>query len=206
LIEKLHVDELVVERCRVAAGSIADQVEFWTRGDTTVSVERTVARLLGVDGVDAHDVPLPNVLVDQLVRAGKTGDGLFYWMGNAALATGLSPQEIALTAARDELDITSFEPRGSSQGTHALEQAVDAGIARIDRTRISRDSRFGATPRGPQPWLYLIVATGNIYEDVVQARSAACQGADIIAVIRSTAQSLLDYMPYGPTIEGFGGT
>ncbi|MDR0967056.1 MAG: lysine 5,6-aminomutase subunit alpha, partial [Myxococcales bacterium] len=31
-------------------------------------------------------------------------------------------------------------------------------------------------------------------------------GADIIAVIRSTAQSLLDYVPHGATTEGFGGT
>jgi beta-lysine 5,6-aminomutase alpha subunit len=50
------------------------------------------------------------------------------------------------------------------------------------------------------------VATGNIYEDIVQAQAAARQGADVIAVIRSTAQSLLDYVPYGPTTEGFGGT
>ncbi len=56
------------------------------------------------------------------------------------------------------------------------------------------------------PWLYVIVATGNIYEDIVQAQAAARQGADVIAVIRSTAQSLLDYVPYGPTTEGFGGT
>ena len=28
----------------------------------------------------------------------------------------------------------------------------------------------------------------------------------MIAVIRSTAQSLLDYVPYGATTEGFGGT
>ena len=28
----------------------------------------------------------------------------------------------------------------------------------------------------------------------------------MIAVIRTTAQSLLDYVPYGPTTEGFGGT
>jgi len=27
-----------------------------------------------------------------------------------------------------------------------------------------------------------------------------------VAVIRSTAQSLLDYVPYGPTTEGYGGT
>ncbi|MEG2849454.1 MAG: lysine 5,6-aminomutase subunit alpha, partial [Bacteroidales bacterium] len=32
------------------------------------------------------------------------------------------------------------------------------------------------------------------------------QGADIIAVIRTTGQSLLDYVPYGATTEGFGGT
>src|SRR5207253_1320176 len=31
-------------------------------------------------------------------------------------------------------------------------------------------------------------------------------GADIIAVIRSTAQSLLDYVPIGTTTTGFGGT
>lgn len=56
------------------------------------------------------------------------------------------------------------------------------------------------------PYLYCIVATGNIYEDVVQATAAAKQGADIIAVIRTTGQSLLDYVPYGATTEGFGGT
>jgi len=54
--------------------------------------------------------------------------------------------------------------------------------------------------------LYVIVATGNIYEDTVQAEAAARQGADIIAVIRTTGQSLLDYVPYGATTEGFGGT
>jgi beta-lysine 5,6-aminomutase alpha subunit len=52
----------------------------------------------------------------------------------------------------------------------------------------------------------VIVATGNIYEDVIQAEAAARQGADVIAVIRTTGQSLLDYVPYGATTEGFGGT
>jgi beta-lysine 5,6-aminomutase alpha subunit len=56
------------------------------------------------------------------------------------------------------------------------------------------------------PYLYVIVATGNIYEDVTQAVAAVRQGADIIAVIRTTGQSLLDYVPFGATTEGFGGT
>ena len=35
---------------------------------TTVTTERTVLRLLGVDGVDDLDAPLPNVLVDAISR------------------------------------------------------------------------------------------------------------------------------------------
>ena len=52
----------------------------------------------------------------------------------------------------------------------------------------------------------MIVATGNIYDDALQAKAAAHAGADIIAVIRATAQSLLDYVPEGATTEGYGGT
>jgi beta-lysine 5,6-aminomutase alpha subunit len=52
----------------------------------------------------------------------------------------------------------------------------------------------------------LIVATGNIHEDIPQAQAAARNGADVIAVIRSTGQSLLDYVPYGATTDGFAGT
>jgi beta-lysine 5,6-aminomutase alpha subunit len=36
--------------------------------------------------------------------------------------------------------------------------------------------------------------------------AAVKQGAEIIAVIRTTGQSLLDYVPFGATTEGFGGT
>ena len=57
-----------------------------------------------------------------------------------------------------------------------------------------------------KPYVYVIVATGNILEDAVQAQAAARAGADVVAVIRTTAQSLLDYVPYGITTEGFGGT
>src|SRR5699024_9224843 len=39
-----------------------------------------------------------------------------------------------------------------------------------------------------------------------QAKSAAYQGADIIAVIRTTGQSLLDFVPYHAPTGGFGGT
>ena len=80
-------------------------------------------------------------------------------------------------------------------------------MARIDkaaRRASGWSTRIGDAPR--RPWIYLIVATGDIYEDVPQAQAAAREGADIIAVIRSTGQSLLDYVPEGATREGYAGT
>ena len=65
---------------------------------------------------------------------------------------------------------------------------------------------ISATGDPPKPWIYLIVATGDIYEDIPQAQAAAREGADVIAVIRSTGQSLLDYVPEGATREGYAGT
>ena len=72
----------------------------------------------------------------------------------------------------------------------------------MEERRATRE-RLGESP---PPLRYVLTATGNVYEDVVHGLAVAEAGGDIVAVIRSTAQSLLDYVPYGPTTEGFGGT
>ena len=88
----------------------------------------------------------------------------------------------------------------------ALQPYIEASIRRISDNRKRRENYIATIGEGAKPYLYVIVATGNIDEDVVQAQAAARQGADVIAVIRTTGQSLLDYVPYGATTEGFGGT
>ena len=54
----------------------------------------TLCRLLGIDGVDANAVPLPNVVVDSLKAAGVLGDGALFYVGNAMAVTGKTPMEI----------------------------------------------------------------------------------------------------------------
>ena len=81
---------------------------------------------------------------------------------------------------------------------------ASSGSTPAARERERLITRIGDAPR--KPWIYLIVATGDIYEDIPQAQAAAREGADVIAVIRSTGQSLLDYVPEGATREGFAGT
>ncbi len=76
----------MVASCRAAATQIAGQVSEEIAGKTTVSVERTIARLLGVDGANDVDAPLPNVLVDHVRDRGELARGIAYWVGNALLA------------------------------------------------------------------------------------------------------------------------
>ena len=118
----------------------------------------------------------------------------------------MNPQQIAEKVTEGKLDLTTLPAHTEDEVKQALRPYVDASIKRIVERRAKKQNYLDTIGEGPKPYLYVIVATGNIYEDVVQAQAAARQGADIIAVIRTTGQSLLDYVPYGATTEGFGGT
>ena len=203
---KVGLDFEKVEHARGVARKIANQVQDFVGNYTTVAVERTICRLLGIDGIDDNEVPLPNVVVDELKSKGLLGQGVCFFMGNAVLETGKDPQAIAEAVSAGKLDITQLPVHAADEIAKALQPYIDANIARIRGRRQRREEYIATIGEGSKPYLYIIVATGNIYEDVVQAQAGARQGADIIAVIRTTGQSLLDYVPYGATTEGFGGT
>ena len=48
----IALDQPLVERCRSLAADIVGEVQRFIDAHTTVGVERTVARALGVEGVD----------------------------------------------------------------------------------------------------------------------------------------------------------
>lgn len=203
---KLGLDFNKVDAAKGLAREIALDVQKFVENYSTVAVERTLCRLIGIDGVDANDVPLPNVVVNEIHEAGLLGQGVLYFMGNAILETKLSPQEIAEKVAVGELNLTKIASHPIDQVKEAVHPFIDAAISRIEGNVARRNEYLDTIGEGAKPYIYVIVATGNIFEDVVQAQAAARQGADIIAVIRTTGQSLLDYVPYGATTEGFGGT
>ena len=205
-MSKLGLDPQLIADAREAASQVASEMDTFIRRRSTVAVERTVLRLVGIDGVSDDDVPLPNVVVDAVQQAGELELGVLRFIGRAMLQTGRDPQVIAEAIATGELTVADVDDAPDAEILDVLEELADGALdliaAHVDRRR---ELVAAAQPR-PTPLHYVIVATGNIYEDAVQARTAARQGADIIAVIRSTGQSLLDFVPYGPTTEGFGGT
>ena len=106
MTSKLGLDFTKVEYARGLAKKIADQVQEFVEQYTTVAVERTLSRLMGIDGVDENQVPLPNVVVDTLKEKGVLNEGILFFIANAMIQTGLKPQQIAEQVAAGKLDIT----------------------------------------------------------------------------------------------------
>ncbi len=203
---KLDLNWNQVEEARRSAKEIAIDAQNFIDEHSTTSVERTICRLLGIDGIDEFEVPLPNVLVDHIAEKGNISIGVTNYIGNAMVETKLTPQEIAIAVSKDELDITKLKWNDSFDIKMAIDKIAKENVEKIRQNRAKREDYLKDFGDKTGPFLYVIVATGNIYEDVTQAVAAAKQGADIIAVIRTTGQSLLDFVPYGATTEGFGGT
>jgi len=200
----LQLDQAQIDRARDSARRIARQVFDEMAQFTTTTVERATLRLLGIDGIDENYIPLPNVVVSHLQEQNLLQHGAAMSVVAAMQEHQMTAQQVAEAVSKGTLTLTL--PSDLEQARNAADAAARTMCEHIAGQRSFRAEQINTMGEAPTPWLYLIVATGNIYEDVVQARAAAEQGADIIAVIRSTGQSLLDYVPFGATTEGFGGT
>ena len=201
---QLQLDQGQIARARESARRIARSVFDEMNQFTTTTVERATLRLLGVDGVDENEVPLPNRLVSHLQEQQLLQHGAAWIVAGAMHEQALSAQQVAEAVVAGRLTLSL--PKDGEAARRTAEAHAQRMCEHIAGHRAYRAAEIKTVGEAQTPWLYLIVATGNIYEDVTQACAAAEQGADIIAVIRSTGQSLLDYVPYGATTEGFGGT
>ena len=122
---KLGIDFDKVGHAREMARKIADQVQDFVDGYTTVAVERTLCRLLGIDGVDVHAVPLPNILVDELKEKNVLGEGILFFLGNVMVETGMTPQEIAEQVAAGKVDVL---PASGKKRCNPISRPVSVGF------------------------------------------------------------------------------
>ena len=203
----LHLNRRTVAKARNLARRAGAPVVELARAHTTVSVERAVLRLAGLSGADVEGIPWVNHVVDRVSADCGLGSGVALPVWDAMRRENVTDLEsLAHRAASGAVTFRVPHDRERDRAAAASAKAVARGVTRIDRNRAQRDRLIAKYGNPPAPWIYLIVATGDIDEDVPQAVAAAREGADVIAVIRSTGQSLLDFVPEGATHEGFAGT
>lgn len=206
---KLNLDWDLVAQCRELAESTIHPVKRYIDMHSTVSVERAVLRLLGFEGshevTPGYSLPLVNLMID---RVGKDrlrdGVGLIL-AGMRKKYPRLSQQKLAEVILEEGIGEDATEDLNADKAAQILKPWIDSAFRQIDRLRYKKEEMRELGPIG-RPLKMVEMATGDINEDVRQARGLARQGADVVSVVRSTAQSLLEYVPEGETTDGFGGT
>ncbi|MCL2249889.1 MAG: lysine 5,6-aminomutase subunit alpha [Oscillospiraceae bacterium] len=206
MTSKLSLDQKTIDSARLHAGKIADSIQSFIDIHSTVTVERAICRLFGLSGVDAEGVPVSNILVDELKDRGLLSRGAAVFIGEACLTLGVAPHELETHIISGTLPFDNMGKHDKKTVHEFLFAEAQKTVELISANKNKRNELLDKYGHNREPLLYVIVATGNIYEDITQAGAAARQGADVIAVIRTTGQSLLDYVPHGATTEGFGGT
>ena len=200
---KLNLDPASVLLARELARRAGEPVTQLARTHTTVSIERAVLRLGGLDGADSGGMPWVNRLTDAVRDSVglEHGVALPVW---AALDAGRYPdlRTLAQAAAAGKVSFRIPAGRAASGARELTVRSISCSLSIIDAQRARRD-RLSADLGEPSfPWVYLIVGSGDIDADIPQAQAAARAGADVIAVVRPGAQSLLDYVPEGEARDG----
>jgi beta-lysine 5,6-aminomutase alpha subunit len=161
---KLDLDPAVVAQARELARRAGQPVVELARTHTTASVERAVLRLAGLDGADEDGMPWVNRLAEAVRDATglEHGVALPVW---DAMASGGYP-DLRTLAVDAAAGLVKFRIPAGHEAEAARETAarsVKKGISRIDAQRAERDRMLAVTGDPPMPWIYLIVATGDIY-------------------------------------------
>src|SRR5450432_3742704 len=82
-MSQLFVEADKIARARGLARSAAEGVQSFIDKHTTVSIERTVLRLMGISGAGSDGAPLANLMVDRLLEAKVLDKGAAFWLGRA---------------------------------------------------------------------------------------------------------------------------
>ena len=136
---RLNLNMELVEKARASASKVADDVQEFIDAHTTVTVERAVCRLLGIDGVNDVDVPLPNVVVDHLHEKGILPGGAAFYVGNAMAEYGIDPQAVAEKVAAGEVDLTKVPVHTAEEVRAAIMPVVNATLERINTNVATRN-------------------------------------------------------------------
>jgi beta-lysine 5,6-aminomutase alpha subunit len=147
---RLRLDPAQVAEARELARTAGQPIVELARTHSTVSVERAVLRLAGLDGADGDGMPWVNRLVDAVRETAglEHGVALPAW---DALAAGGYPDLAALArdAAAGAVKFRIPEGKDAAAARQAARAALAQGFATIGTRRAERTAMIRATADPP---------------------------------------------------------
>ncbi len=207
LTSKLNLDQGAVLLARELARRAGEPVTQLALTHTTVSIERAVLRLGGLDGADSGGMPWVNRLIDAVRESAGLEHGVALPVWDALHAGGYPDlRTLAEAAAAGKAGFRVPAGREAATARELAARSISAGVSALDRQRAQRARMTDDLADSPFPWVYLTVGAGDADQAIEQAQAAARDGADVIAVVRPAGQALLDYVPAGVTPDGAAGS
>src|ERR1700726_4228012 len=149
---QLKLDQSLVNEARALAQHIVEPVIDYISKHTTVAIERTTLRLIGVDGVDEEGVPLPNRVVESALSL--LPGGILRPFVAAMLQSNLDVQATAEAVGRGELTLAEVAPDAAFLATIDAEALclVREAVAHIRTRRAERAALVEALGNPRTPW------------------------------------------------------
>ena len=147
----LQLDAARIASARASARQIAQQVWQEMQPHTTTTVERASLRLMGVDGVDDNQVPLPNRVVEHLQTQGLLPLGAAVVVAAAMAEQGWTAQQVAQAVAAGRLTLGA--PRNLAAAQRSAREQARLACDHIQRQRDTRAAKIAAVGEARAPWL-----------------------------------------------------
>jgi len=155
----LDLDPVTIRKARSLARKAGAPVVSLAKRHTTVSVERAVLRLSGLEGADVEGIPWVNRLADCVSdQVGlQHGVALPVWDALAAQRrAGIGGDTPLLTlaqrAAAGSVQFRVPEGRAAASASTAALRSARAGVRKVDRQRAARERLLARYPVDHKPW------------------------------------------------------
>lgn len=161
---RLMLDRDHIDRSRKLGRELAYHVHRYIDRHTSEAVERATLRALGVVGQQGRE-PLTAAVLQQMGKE-RLRDGAAYWLGAVMIA-----QRCDAAAAAQYIVRKGFPEKSDSTLPHAeIRRATKAALQRyqadVAKAAQQRQPRGGGRRRTGRPDEYVIVATGDVGQDV----------------------------------------
>lgn len=215
-MSKLSLDRDKIDYAKKLAELCVSPIYHQVERHSSVSVERATLRLLGVKGSgslssntktpeEGAQYPLVNELV-QFLGKEKLKRGAAYWLILAASENPkLDSSNLAKKLISGEISLPSDKNIPNEKLSEVCQNLMSVQVEKL-HLKAEEKGKRPPWPRRGKNLRYAVVGTGNVEVDIAQAKQLVEMGVDIIAWRRSSAQSLLDYVPEGKTFQGSAGT
>ena len=139
MTSKLNLDQGAVLLARELARRAGEPVTQLALTHTTVSIERTVLRLGGLDGADPGGIPWVNRLADAVRESAGLEHGVALPVWDALHAGGYRDlRTLAEAAAAGKAGFRVPAGREAATARELAARSISAGVSALDRQRAQR--------------------------------------------------------------------